>query len=103
MDEVLQQVERSPALRRFLQSRIPAGPDAPGCAPNCKWILEDLEQHGRLTGWPLDAFGKADFPVSAKLRHIALEFGEPVAEDMDDVETLAKLVLYLLSLDNFRN
>jgi len=100
MGEVLQQIEQSSALREFLRSQIPDGSDGVGCAPNCKWILEDLEKNGRLTGWPFDAFGKSDFPVSAKLRHIALEFGEPVSEDEDDVETLAKLVLYLISPDN---
>ena len=103
MGEILRQVEQSEALRTFLESRIPKGPDGTGCAPNCKWILEDLKLHGKLTGWPLDSFGKPEYPVDAKLRHIALEFGEPMDTDVDDVEVLAKLVLYLLTSDSLRN
>lgn len=39
----------------------------------CRWILEDLKRHGKLTGWPNDYSGGAVFPVHGKLNHLALE------------------------------
>ncbi len=35
-----------------------------------RWILKDLELHGKLTGWPFDYAGKGDFPVEGKMRYV---------------------------------
>ena len=47
-------------------------PNVPKCFL-CKWILKDLDDHGKLTGWPYDYNDKADFPVESKLAHLGLE------------------------------
>ena len=39
----------------------------------CSWILKDLDDHGKLTGWPYDYNDKANFPVESKLAHLGLE------------------------------
>lgn len=39
----------------------------------CRWILEDVKQNGKLTGYPTDHSGAPQFPASGKLRHIELE------------------------------
>lgn len=39
----------------------------------CKWIVEDLDRGGPLTGWPIDFNGSAIFPRAGKLEHIRLE------------------------------
>jgi len=39
----------------------------------CKWILEDLRLHGKLTDWPPDSNDKGQFPINGKLRHLELE------------------------------
>ena len=39
----------------------------------CRFILEDQEKNGKLTGYPLDGDGKGIFPVDAKMIHIQLE------------------------------
>lgn len=41
----------------------------------CKWILEDLERHGRLTDvWPeKNHDGSVLFPATGKLIHLKLE------------------------------
>jgi len=39
----------------------------------CKWILQDLVQHGNLTGHPKTEFAGVIFPEKAKLRHLQLE------------------------------
>lgn len=51
-------------LKPLLKNRIPVD-DGPGCFL-CKWIYEDLEANGNLTG-------KRDFPESGKYRHLQLE------------------------------
>jgi hypothetical protein len=39
----------------------------------CKWIREDLDTNGKLTGYPFDYNGGATFPVDGKLKHLRLE------------------------------
>ncbi len=39
----------------------------------CKWIREDFEANGKLTGLPYDYTGKEIFPVEAKINHLELE------------------------------
>ena len=39
----------------------------------CGWILKDLDDHGKLTGWPYDYNDKPNFPVESKLAHLGLE------------------------------
>jgi len=41
----------------------------------CKWIVEDLEKHQKLTDWPpnVNIPEKAIFPVKAKEEHLKLE------------------------------
>jgi hypothetical protein len=51
-------------LRPLLKERIPVG-DGPGCFL-CKWIHEDLETNGNLTG-------ERDFPEAGKYQHLKLE------------------------------
>lgn len=98
MGEVLRQVEQSETFREFLRSKVPNGPDGSGCAPNCKWILEDLELNGKLTGWPLDSFGKPEYPIDAKLIHVILELGDIPPDDTDDPDDLASVVAHLLEI-----
>lgn len=88
MGEVLRQVEGSARFLQLLEERKDS------CFL-CAWTLFDLTKNGRLTGWPLDAFGKPDFPVSAKLTHCILELGDP-APDTDEVDDLADIVAHLL-------
>ena len=45
----------------------------------CKWILKDLDDHGKLTGWPYDYNDKPDFPVESKLLHLQVE---PITVDI---------------------
>lgn len=94
MGEVLRQVEQSPGIREFLQARIPKV-DGPGCVPNCKLILEDLELHDKLTGWPKDSVGAPMYPVESKLIHLILEFGEAPPSSYKDTEDLASVVMHL--------
>jgi hypothetical protein len=56
-----EQVER---LKPLLKARIPIN-EGPGCFL-CKWIFEDLESSGNLTG-------KREFPESGKYQHLMLE------------------------------
>ena len=93
MEELLRELEKSVALRQFLRSRSPKTPDGPGCAPNCKWILEDLEKHGKLTGYPLDGLGGATYPVDGKLRHIAIELGFPIPVHVEDAREVLPLIV----------
>jgi len=67
------QVRDLAGLKAVLLTKIPQTPDGPGCVPNCKWILEDLVQNGKLTGWPFDFNGQSDFPVKGKVIHLKLE------------------------------
>lgn len=39
----------------------------------CRWILEDIRLHGKLTDWPYDFNDKSEFPKKSKQAHIALE------------------------------
>ena len=39
----------------------------------CRWILGDIAENGKLTGYPFDHSGGAQFPVPGKLKHIELE------------------------------
>lgn len=39
----------------------------------CKWILQDLTDHGKLTGWPYDYNDKPNFPPESKLAHLEVE------------------------------
>ncbi len=39
----------------------------------CKWIREDLDANGKLTGYPLDAMGGGTFAADGKRRHLELE------------------------------
>ncbi len=39
----------------------------------CRWILQDVQENGKLTGYPLDHAGGTQFPVTGKLKHIELE------------------------------
>lgn len=92
MEELLRELERSEALRDFLRNRSPKTPDGPGCAP-CKWILEDLEENGKLTGYPLDGLGGATYPVDGKLRHIAIESGFQIPAHVEDAREILPLIV----------
>jgi len=39
----------------------------------CRWIHEDVKLNGKLTGYPIDYAGGAEFPVPGKIRHLELE------------------------------
>lgn len=39
----------------------------------CRWILTDLVENGKLTGYPFDSMGSGIFPVKGKERHLELE------------------------------
>lgn len=39
----------------------------------CGWILKDLDDHGKLTGWPYDYNEKSNFPPESKLLHLQVE------------------------------
>lgn len=56
-----EEIER---LKPILKARIPVA-DGPGCFL-CKWIYEDIEKNGNLTG-------QRDFPEAGKHRHLQLE------------------------------
>ncbi len=51
-------------LKPLLKARIPVN-DGPGCFL-CKWIYEDIEKNGNLTG-------QRDFPETGKMIHMKLE------------------------------
>jgi hypothetical protein len=88
MGEVLREVEQSVAFRELIRTRKPV------CFL-CAWIEQDLEQNKKMTGWPLDCFGKPDFPVSAKLTHVLLELGAEL-RDLDSVDEIAADVVRAL-------
>lgn len=71
MEEILRELEASPTLRSFLAGRIPVA-DGPGCFC-CRLIWEDLERHGKLTGYPFDFVGSGTYPVTGKVLHLAVE------------------------------
>ena len=60
----------SAATRELLERRRVK--DDVGCQL-CTFILEDLELHGHLTGYPFDLQGGVRFPIDSKLAHIDLE------------------------------
>jgi len=91
MGEVLRQVEGSAALAELVRSKKET------CFL-CRWIEHDLTTNGKLTGWPLDSFGKPEFPVDAKLHHVILELGETPPKDPDDAEDVASVVAHLLEI-----
>lgn len=91
MEELLRELEQSKILRQYLRSRVPKG-DGPGCSPNCKWILDDLEANGKLTGYPWDFNGVSDYPVSAKILHLYAELIGCVPEVDDPMELLPALL-----------
>lgn len=95
MEEILRKIEQSITLREFLKGRVPVNEDAPGCAPNCKWILEDLELHGKLTGWPLDSMSSPVFPIAGKILHIAAELKVDQMIDGDRVKTVRDLLPFI--------
>lgn len=39
----------------------------------CRWILADLEDDGKLSGWWKDFEGKPMFPRAGELAHLKLE------------------------------
>lgn len=84
-------------LRTFLKSRVPVG-GGPGCAPNCKLILEDLEKHGKLTDYPKDYNGASIYPVEGKILHLFVELVGVHAEVEDPMELLPALMAKIRSL-----
>ncbi len=90
MGTVLQEVEQSEKLL------IAAKVGAPTCFL-CRYIVEDLEKNGKLTGHPKDWAGSGLFPIEGKLRHCILELGETTPEDEDaSPEDLAQIVSRIL-------
>ena len=59
-------------VKEQLRKRVPQGEDLPGCFL-CKWILLDLEMHGKLMGWNLDMFNKPIFPREGEFAHLKIE------------------------------
>jgi hypothetical protein len=91
---MFRELEQSVVLREFLRSRAPKDGDSPGCVPNCKWILDDLERNGKLTGYPLDSVGLPIYPIDSKLLHLHLELIGPCPEEFwEDREHLVGVVL----------
>lgn len=39
----------------------------------CKWIAEDIEKNGSMTGYPIDHMGGPVFPRQGKVAHLRLE------------------------------
>jgi len=96
---MLRELGQSAALRYFLRGRVPKDDDSPGCAPCCKWILEDLEQNGKLTGYPKDFNGASIYPVGSKIMHLHLELVGGFPEIVEDgVELLPAVVTKLRSM-----
>ena len=95
MEEILKKVEQSQILKAFLRGRIPVDENSPGCAPCCKWILEDLELNGRLTGWPYDSMNSPQFPIAGKVLHLASELGVEERIDGDRVKKVSDLLPFI--------
>lgn len=91
MGEVLRQVEQSPTFLEVVKGRQEK------CFM-CRYIVEDIEQRGKLTGHPLDSFEKGTFPADAKLVHVLLELGEIPPQDPEDAEDVASVVAHLLEI-----
>lgn len=45
--------------------------EAPTCFL-CKWIVEDIEHNGKLTGHPVDYNGAGQFALTSKVAHVEL-------------------------------
>lgn len=41
----------------------------------CRWIVEDYEKNGKLTGHPNDYMSGGIFPRESKEKHVQLEIG----------------------------
>lgn len=85
MGQVLQEVEKSPRL-------IQVAKIGQRSCFLCRYIVEDLEKNGKLTGYPKDWASSGLFPVEGKLIHVILELGEIPPEDYEDLEKLASAV-----------
>lgn len=96
MVEIIRLLNDSVELRELVRT------NAPLCFL-CKWMLEDLEKNGKLTGWPLDSMGKGVFPVEGKMIHVLLELGEPLPSDPEDLEDLASVVVHALEVRTSSN
>ena len=48
------------------------------CCFMCRWIVEDFEKNGKLTGHPNDFMDAGTFPRSGKESHAKLESGVTV-------------------------
>lgn len=47
----------------------------------CGWILKDIKENGKLTGWPHDYTGAPIFTKKGQLRHLVIEgiaFNRPI-------------------------
>ena len=64
--------KRVEEVKNAVRKRTPKDDDSPGCFM-CKWILLDLEAHGKLMGWNLDQFNKPIFPREGELAHLKIE------------------------------
>lgn len=96
MGQMLQEVEKSAALLSV------AKVGQQSCFL-CRYIVEDLQQNGKLTGHPKDWAGSGLFPVEGKLVHILLELGEIPPEDPEDLEALAAVVALALTTSSRLN
>lgn len=91
-DLILKELGQSEALKKTLRSR------AITCVC-CSLIVGDLEQHGKLTGWPFDSLGGSTYTIDGKLRHLHLELVGPIPESVEDGKTLLPaLVINVRSL-----
>lgn len=102
MEELLRELEQSAALRAYLESRIPKN-GGPGCSPNCFWIWEDLQKHGKLTGYPLDYNDQPDYPIDSKIKHLHVELVGPYPEHLEDGMELLPAVVERLREMSVRN
>lgn len=66
MAKNIRQVEFTPALAGLVRAR------AFNCFL-CRWIQEDFQQNGKLTGYPHDYNDKPEFPIEGKIGHLELE------------------------------
>lgn len=85
MGQMLQEVEQSPGLLSIVKI------GQKSCFL-CRYIVEDIQQNGKLTGHPKDWSSTGLFPVEGKLVHVLLELGEIPPEDPEDLEALAAVV-----------
>lgn len=90
MEHSLQELERSPGVVEIAKQRH-------ATCFLCRYIVEDLEQNKKFTGYPKDWGGAALFPVEGKLKHLLLEIGAPLPPpEAQGIETLASAVLVAL-------